>query len=53
MVDRLHAGVDARQLRDWAGLTSLSFLRDMYEYLPAQDPALARARMHAAADRRL
>ena len=52
MVDRLHAGVDARLLRDWAGLTSLSFVRDMYEFLPEQDPTVGLARMHAAADRR-
>lgn len=47
MVDRLRVGVDARQLRDWAGLESLSFLLDMTTFLPEQDDEVALAAMFA------
>ena len=45
MVDRMRAGVDARVLRDLAGLKSLSFLIDMTGFLPDPDEAAALSAM--------
>jgi integrase len=48
LVHRLRAGVDARLLMDWAGLTSLNAMVDLLTFLPPADPGEALQGMRAA-----
>lgn len=47
MVDRLRAGADARKMCQWAGLTTLSSIPELVEYLPEPDPVALMAAMRS------